>query len=226
MRLMVRSRVDLPQPDGPMSAVTARLPADPGRRRGRRGSAVVARQVAQLDDRPRSVRRRRRRPRADRVEYWMDGHRRSATPSVGASRSGASGLAVGHGSLLYHWMCLERRARTTSASTFRMKIRTRITMIVAAAMPWKSACGRLAQSKTWIGRTVKPPSSGCGSERHERGRPDDDERRGLADRPGHGQDDAGHDPGRGRRQDRAPDHLPAPRAEGVGAFALRLRAPP
>ena len=37
-------------------------------------------------------------------------------------------------------------------------------MIAAAAMPWKSACGRCAQLKTWIGRTVKPPSSGWGRE--------------------------------------------------------------
>ena len=104
-----------------------------------------------------------------------------------------------------------------------MKIRTRITMIVAAAMPWKSSCGRCAQLKTWIGRTVKPPSNGCGSEGHERRRADDDERRGLADRPGHRQDDAGHDARRRRRQDGPADHLPAARAERVGALALGLR---
>ena len=47
--------------------------------------------------------------------------------------------------LLYHWMCFERRARTIRASAFRVRMRTMITMIAAAAMPWKSACGRIAQ---------------------------------------------------------------------------------
>ena len=40
------------------------------------------------------------------------------------------------------------------ASPLRISISTRITMIAAAEMPWKSSCGRFAQSKTWIGSTV------------------------------------------------------------------------
>ena len=99
-------------------------------------------------------------------------------------------------------------------------------MIVAAVMPWKSACGRVAQSKTWMGRTVKPSRERLRDERDEGRCADQDERRRLADGAGHGEDDAGHDAGGGGREDAAADHLPARGAERVGALALRLAARP
>ena len=213
----------MPQPDGPMSAVTSRLAAVDGDvlhgAERRRSSSDTSRSSMTVS--PGAVAGRAIRARA-RSRSWMARDRRGRGSAVDRCVERGSGLGGVHGRLLYHWMCLDRRARTMRASRFRMKMRTRITMIAAAAMPWKSSCGRWAQLKTWIGRTVKPPWSGCGSDGHERGRADDDERRRLADRPGHGQDDAGHDPGRGGREDRAADHLPLARSERVGALALGL----
>ena len=103
-------------------------------------AAVEARQVLELDDR-----RLGRRPSAGRAVRrprpgWSarPGDRRS----VGGIRSAPPALSIVHGVLLYHWMCLESRARTISARALRTNIRPRITMIVAAEMPWKSSCGR------------------------------------------------------------------------------------
>src|SRR4029450_9492682 len=58
----------------------------------------------------------------------------------------------GHGGFLYHWICLERRTRRMTARMSRTTRSSRSTMIVAAASPWKSACGRLDQPKIWMGR--------------------------------------------------------------------------
>ena len=92
-------------------------------------------------------------------------------------------------------------------------------MIAAAEMPWKSACGRWPTED--LDRQDRVAAlDRVGQEGHETAAPMRMQRRRLADGAGHGQDDAGHDPGRGGRQDRAADHLPARRAQGVGALAL------
>ena len=67
------------------------------------------------------------------------------------------------------------------------------------------------------------PGERVRQERHEREGSDEDQRSRLADGSGHRQDDPGHDPRRCGRQDRAADHLPAGRTQGIGALALGVR---
>ena len=102
---------------------------------------------------------------------------------------------------------------------------TSSTMMVAAASPWKSVLRTARPVEDLDRQDGVAPLERARQEGHEADGPDEDERRGLADRAGHGQDDAGQDAGRGRWQDGASDHLPARRAERVGGLALRVWAP-
>ena len=127
----------MPQPDGPIRAVISLLGdldvdvADGPER------AVEARHVLQLDDGLGSAVASAADARCGGVADRIDG-----PPSPGRLADGRLRELGVHGVLLYHWMCLDRRARTISARAFRTSISTRITMIAAAAMPWKSSCGR------------------------------------------------------------------------------------
>ena len=76
-------------------------------------------------------------------------------------------------------------------------------MIAAAAMPWKSACGRVPSRRSGSAGPCSRPAIGVRQEGHEGEGADHDERGRLADGPGHRQDDAGHDPRRRGREDGA-----------------------
>ena len=164
IRFIVRSRVDLPQPDGPIRAVTSRAlmsietsltarnvpyqqDVTRARARGRRSRSTAASGGAGAGRIAAADRDRRRR--------WLAG---------GAS---AMGACIWSG-LLYHWMCRDRRARTMSARPLSRSMSPSITTIAAAAMPWKSSCGRLRPVEDLDRQDGELPGERVRQEGHER----------------------------------------------------------
>ena len=239
IRLSVRRRVVLPQPDGPMSAVTSRFGdaevdvADGPER------AVVAGHVLELEREiaARLVASARRLPRdpprcgRPRVEPAMDRDRRPMAGSMAGRRPerrrrGLGGRA-GQRSLLYHWMLRESRARTIKASALRIEHededhddRRRGDALEVGLRP-ATPTGRPGSAGP-----CSRPGTAAGRKVTKVDRSDEDEWRRLADRPGHRQDDPGHDSGRRAGQHRPADHLPARCAEGDTPPRAGSPAPP